>query len=73
VHFDYDKADLKDDARSMLAKNADWLKKPHVTAVLLVEGHCDEGTERYNLALGERAPAAMSIAVAESPRTGSRW
>jgi peptidoglycan-associated lipoprotein len=44
-----------------LSKNADWLKQPHVSAVILVEGHCDErGTERYNLALGERrARAAM--------------
>ncbi len=61
MHFDYDKADLKDDARSMLAKNADWLKMPYNTSTILVEGHCDErGTERYNLALGERrARAAM--------------
>ena len=61
VHFDYDQATLRDEARSTLSKNADWLKQPHVTAVILVEGHCDErGTERYNLALGERrARAAM--------------
>jgi peptidoglycan-associated lipoprotein len=55
VYFEYDKADLRDDARATLAKNADWLKKPYNTSVILVEGHCDErGTERYNLALGER-------------------
>jgi peptidoglycan-associated lipoprotein len=61
IYYDYDKADLRDDARGTLAKNAEWLKKPHVTAVILIEGHCDErGTERYNLALGERrARAAM--------------
>jgi peptidoglycan-associated lipoprotein len=61
VHYDYDQATLRDDARATLAKNADWLKRPHNTSVILVEGHCDErGTERYNLALGERrARAAM--------------
>jgi peptidoglycan-associated lipoprotein len=52
--FDYDKADLRDDARAMLAANADWLKKfPSVQ--VLIEGHCDErGTSAYNLALGDR-------------------
>jgi peptidoglycan-associated lipoprotein len=54
AYFDYDKADLRDDARSALAGNADWLKKfPSVQ--VLIEGHCDErGTSAYNLALGDR-------------------
>lgn len=52
--FDYDKADLRDDARSVLAANADWLKK-FSTVQVLIEGHCDErGTAAYNLALGDR-------------------
>ncbi|MGH9320712.1 MAG: peptidoglycan-associated lipoprotein Pal, partial [Vicinamibacteria bacterium] len=61
AYYDYDQADLREDARATLAKNADWLKLPYVTAIILVEGHCDErGTEGYNLALGERrARAAM--------------
>ena len=61
VHFDYDKSDLRDDSRATLAKNADWLKLSYNTAVIRVEGHCDErGTIQYNLALGERrARAAM--------------
>ena len=61
MHFDYDKSDLRDDARAALAKNADWLKLSYNTAVIQVEGHCDErGTIQYNLALGERrARAAM--------------
>ena len=54
AYFDYDKADLRDDARGTLAGNADWLKKfPSVQ--VLIEGHCDErGTSAYNLALGDR-------------------
>jgi peptidoglycan-associated lipoprotein len=52
--FDYDKSDLRDDARAMLAANADWLKK-FPTVQVLIEGHCDErGTSAYNLALGDR-------------------
>jgi peptidoglycan-associated lipoprotein len=52
--FDFDKSDLRDDARAALAANADWLKKfPSVQ--ILIEGHCDErGTAAYNLALGDR-------------------
>ncbi len=62
--FDYDKADLRDDARTALAADADWLKKNR-TIQFLVEGHCDErGTSEYNLALGDRrANAAKEYLV----------
>ena len=52
--FDYDRADLRQDARAALAADAEWLKK-YGSARILIEGHCDErGTEEYNLALGDR-------------------
>ena len=52
--FDYNKADLRDDARAALAANADWLKK-NTSVQFLIEGHCDDrGTTEYNLALGDR-------------------
>lgn len=65
VYFDYDKSDLRADARDTLGKNADWLERSYNTAVVELEGHCDErGTEQYNLALGERrARAAMDYLV----------
>lgn len=52
--FDYDKADIRSDARDVLAANAAWLKKyPNVQ--FTIEGHADErGTAQYNLALGDR-------------------
>ncbi|MCX6568389.1 MAG: peptidoglycan-associated lipoprotein Pal [Candidatus Aminicenantes bacterium] len=54
VYFDYDKALVRDDAKSTLDTNAAWLKRFR-TVKILVEGHCDErGTEEYNLALGEK-------------------
>ena len=59
VFFAYDVADLSDEARATLAKNADVLKKWPTTKVM-VEGHADSrGTNEYNLALGERRAAAI--------------
>jgi peptidoglycan-associated lipoprotein len=58
VHFDYDKADVRDSERPVLQKNADLLKKYDFMKVTL-EGHCDErGSVEYNLALGERRAKA---------------
>lgn len=52
--FDYDKSDLRDDARTALAGDAEWLKK-YTSIQFLIEGHCDErGTSEYNLVLGDR-------------------
>jgi peptidoglycan-associated lipoprotein len=52
--FDYNKADLRDDARASLSADAEWLKA-HPSTQFLIEGHCDDrGTTEYNLALGDR-------------------
>jgi peptidoglycan-associated lipoprotein len=54
VHFDLDRADLRDQDRQILSQNADVLKKFDFL-MITVEGHCDErGSVEYNLALGER-------------------
>lgn len=59
VLFDYDKADLTEATRSVLQKNAEWMRKWASTKVQ-VEGHADSrGTTEYNLALGERRAAAV--------------
>ena len=59
IHFDFDKYDLRADARDVLKANAAWLKA-NGSARVEIEGHCDErGTNEYNLALGaKRAQAA---------------
>ncbi|GMU65735.1 MAG: hypothetical protein AMXMBFR36_20090 [Acidobacteriota bacterium] len=58
VYFDFDKSDLREDARARLARNAEWLRA-HPEFEVALEGHCDErGTNEYNLALGERRAAA---------------
>lgn len=54
VHFDYDSSVLRENARRILDRNIDWLKRNRDVRVQ-IEGHCDErGTEEYNLHLGER-------------------
>ena len=54
IYFEFDKADLTDDARAALQRYAEVIKLYEGLNVL-IEGHCDErGTEEYNLALGER-------------------
>lgn len=60
IYFDFDKSDLKPEARAILEKKADWLRKNPGYSVR-IGGHCDErGTNEYNLALGERRANAAS-------------
>ena len=58
IYYDYDKNDIREDARAQLTRNADALKKimaDFPNAVISVEGHCDErGSAEYNLGLGDR-------------------
>jgi peptidoglycan-associated lipoprotein len=59
VYFDLDQSDIRDDARALLSKDADWLKKWTSTQIT-VEGHCDSrGSAEYNLALGSRRATAV--------------
>lgn len=55
IYFDFDKSDLRQDARDVLYKNADILLKNNPDVKIRIEGNCDErGSAEYNLALGER-------------------
>ena len=62
AYFDYDKSDIREDARATLTKDADALKSilnDFAGAVVTIEGHCDErGSAEYNLALGDRRATA---------------
>jgi len=54
IYFDFDRYDVRDDAKPVLHGISDWLLKKKASG-MLIEGHCDErGTNEYNLALGER-------------------
>lgn len=59
AYFDFNKADIRADAREALAKTAEFLRNnPGVRAT--IEGHCDErGSTEYNLALGDRRAGAV--------------
>jgi len=64
VNFDFDKYNLRPEAREILKGHAAWLAK-NKDYKMVIEGHCDErGTTEYNLALGERRAAeAMKYLV----------
>ena len=70
--FDFDRSDLREDARTTLASDSDLLKR-YPSFQFLIEGHCDErGTEAYNLALGERRAAAAREYLASMGVDASR-
>ena len=58
AYFDYDKSEIRDDARAALTKDAEALKgilQDFPSATITIEGHCDErGSAEYNLGLGDR-------------------
>jgi peptidoglycan-associated lipoprotein len=54
VFFDFDRSNLRDDARATLDKQAAWLAKYPQVNVQVAGNTDDRGTEEYNLALGQR-------------------
>lgn len=59
VYFDFDKSEIKDEFRDIIAAHAAYLAT-HPNASITLEGHCDErGTREYNIALGERRANAV--------------
>jgi peptidoglycan-associated lipoprotein len=54
IYFDFDKSNIRPDAREILKANAELFTKNNA-ATIVIEGYCDErGTAEYNMALGER-------------------
>ncbi|MGH9861876.1 MAG: peptidoglycan-associated lipoprotein Pal [Candidatus Acidiferrales bacterium] len=59
AYFDYDKSEIRPDARVALTQTAEFMRQ-YTEARVLVEGHCDErGSTEYNLSLGDRRAAAV--------------
>ena len=58
IYFDYDQFGVRDDARGILANDANALKaifQKYPGASVIVEGHCDErGSAEYNLGLADK-------------------
>jgi peptidoglycan-associated lipoprotein len=54
IHFDFDKSDIRDDAKPIL-KNLSAILSSDAKKHVVIEGNCDaRGTSEYNLALGDR-------------------
>ena len=66
VYFAFNSSSLDASAKAALKEQIAWLKD-NPTALIVIEGRCDErGTREYNLALGERrANAAASYLIAK--------
>jgi len=59
AYFDFNKADIRPDARQALAATAELLRN-YPQFRVTIEGHCDErGSTEYNLALGDRRAGAV--------------
>lgn len=65
IHFDYDRYDIKDDAKPVL-KEVSAILSRNKNIKVIIEGHCDErGTNEYNLGLGDRrANSAREFLIA---------
>ena len=72
AYFDFNKSDIRADAREALSKTADFLKNyPQIKVT--IEGHCDErGSTEYNLALGDRRANATKQYLVSLGISGDR-
>ena len=72
IYFDFNKAFVRDDAKTIMKKNAEWLKSNPKTKIK-IEGNCDEqGTAEYNQALGQRRSIGAKKYLAEMGVASSR-
>lgn len=69
VYFNFDRSDLRPDAREALSQNATALKSimaEFPTTTVILEGHCDErGSAEYNLGLGDRRGSAVKAFLSD--------
>jgi len=76
AYFDYDKSDIRGDARDALTRDATALKSilgDFPNATIVVEGHCDErGSAEYNLGLGDRRASAAKDFLVQLGVPGDR-
>jgi peptidoglycan-associated lipoprotein len=67
IYFDYDRSDIREDARATLAKDIDAMRSilaDFPNATLVLEGHCDErGSAEYNLGLGDRRAGSVRTSI----------
>src|SRR5688572_22156591 len=72
INFDFDRSDLRDDARAILDQKIPILLA-NASVTIRVAGHADErGSSEYNLALGQRRAAAAKRYLVERGVAESR-
>ncbi len=72
IYFDFDRWDIRSDAKPILQKNARAIRSNELELVV-IEGNSDErGSEEYNLALGERRASAARDYLADLGVSRSR-
>lgn len=66
IYFDFDSSEIRSDYRDVVIAHGQYLAK-NATAMVTVEGHCDErGSREYNIGLGERrANAVKQLLIAQ--------
>jgi len=76
AYFDYDKSDIRSDARDALTHDAAALKSilaDFPNASIIVEGHCDErGSAEYNIGLGDRRSSSAKEFLVQLGVPGDR-
>jgi peptidoglycan-associated lipoprotein len=76
IYFDYDKSEIREDARAALQRDVEALKaifRDYPTAVVSLEGHCDErGSAEYNLGLGDRRSTTAKDFLTQAGVPGDR-
>ena len=77
AYFEFDKSDLRDDARFTLTKDADELKQiltDFSNTTVIIEGHCDErGSAEYNIGLGDQRAHASKEFLIQVGLDGQRF
>jgi peptidoglycan-associated lipoprotein len=76
IYYDYDKSEVREDARATLQRNVEALRtilRDFPNAVISVEGHCDErGSAEYNLGLGDRRATSAKEFLTQAGVPGDR-
>jgi peptidoglycan-associated lipoprotein len=76
VYFDYDRNDIREDARATLLRNADAIKSilaDFPNESIVIEGHADErGSAEYNLGLADRRATAVKEFLTQIGTPGDR-
>ena len=73
IHFDYDQSVLRSDARQVLDRKVDVLRR-YPDFRIRIEGHADErGSDEYNIALGMRRASAARQYLTERGLAAGRF